>query len=379
MKQERYVMKQAVFVLTAIALCVMGMGAFRSTPLLAQQPRTITVPTLPYKLVPDFLKYELNLGEVLGVAVNSKGQIVVMHHPGSATTGPVYGNASTQILEFDSTGKFVREIGKGVYGLAYAHSVRFDKYDNLWVVDKGTNSVMKFNPAGYVTMNLGRRPEGPDDPADNYHRGSRGEPPVHRDGYFGGPTDVAWDANDNIYISDGYVNSRVAKLDKNGNWLKSWGTRGREPGQLNIPHNLVVDRQGTVYVADRSNRRIQVFDGEGNLKGNYKLNAAYDKNMQPTLGNKLKEPPDDGDAGVLCITDGPTQYLFASDMLPGRVYKLALDGTILGTFGESGRQPGQFNWVHALSCRTESTVYVADMNNWRLQKFVLQPERTSRQ
>ena len=90
----------------------------------------------------------MNLGETLGVAVNSKGDVVVLNHPGSPTSGPLYGNATTQFLVFDRTGKFVKEIGQGVYGLGYAHAVRFDRYDNLWVVDKGTNSVMKFNPAG---------------------------------------------------------------------------------------------------------------------------------------------------------------------------------------------------------------------------------------
>src|SRR4029453_13051093 len=99
---------------------------------------------------------------------NSKGSVVVLNHSGSATTGPLYGNATTQLLESDASGKFVREVGRGVYGLGYPHSVRFDRYDNLWVVDKGTNTVMRFNPAGYVTMNLGRRPEGPDDPGASY-------------------------------------------------------------------------------------------------------------------------------------------------------------------------------------------------------------------
>src|SRR5205085_10533643 len=87
----------------------------------------------------------MNRGEVLEIAVNSKGRVVVLNHPGSASSGPLYGNASTQLLEFDATGKFVREIGKGVYGLGYAHSVRFDRYDNLWAVDKGTNAVIRFN------------------------------------------------------------------------------------------------------------------------------------------------------------------------------------------------------------------------------------------
>ena len=172
------------------------------------------VPQIPFESNANFFKItpDMNFGEVLGVAVNSKGSIVVLNHPGTASSGPLYGNATTQLWEFDSSGKFVREIGKGVYGLGYAHGVRFDRYDNLWVVDKGTNSVMKFNPAGFVTMNLGRRPEGYD--SFDFKR----TPPAQKvavDGAFDGPTDVAWDAADNIYVSDGYVDSRIAKMDKN--------------------------------------------------------------------------------------------------------------------------------------------------------------------
>src|SRR5215470_1492330 len=237
-----------------------------------------TAPKIPADFDTGFLKlnYEMNLGEVLGVAVNSKGAIVVLNHPGSATSGPIYGNATTQLLEFDSNGKFLRELGKGVYGLGYAHSVRFDKYDNLWVVDKGTHTAMKFNPAGLVTLNLGRRPEGPDEPEWYNPRKIAENPPRHRDGYYNAPTDVAWDSDDNIYISDGYGNSRVAKLDKHGNWIKSWGSRGRENGQFVLPHNIGVDRNDNVYVADRNNRRIQVFDSDGNWLRNITMVAPYD-------------------------------------------------------------------------------------------------------
>src|SRR5450631_3558160 len=142
------------------------------------------------KIAADFdasflkLNYQMNLGEVLGVAVNSKGTIVVLNHPGSATSGPIYGNATTQLLEFDSSGKFIRELGKGVYGLGYGHSVRFDRYDNLWVVDKGAHTVIKFNPAGMVMMNLGRRPEGPDVPEYFDARKIAQNPPHHVDGFL---------------------------------------------------------------------------------------------------------------------------------------------------------------------------------------------------
>jgi sugar lactone lactonase YvrE len=361
-----------------------------AAPLFAQH----AAPKIPFDSDVNFLKlnYQMNLGEVLGVAVNSKGTVVVLNHPGSATSGPIYGNASTQLLEFDSTGKFVRELGKGVYGLGYAHSVRFDKYDNLWVVDKGTHAAMRFNPAGMVTLNLGRRPEGPDEP--EYYKGNglgRGgaatsvfAAPVHIDNYFRAPTDVAWDSDDNIYISDGYINSRVAKFDKHGNWVKSWGERGLggmhandNPGSFNTPHNIGVDRQNNVYVADRGNRRIQVFDRDGKFLRFILLNASYDKSRHPVLGNPNPNPPDETQPWTICITPGPTQYLYTSDSEPGRIYKFSLDGKMLGMLGESGHDVGQFNWTHGLACPSENTLFVADMNNWRVQKLTLHPEKAS--
>lgn len=342
----------------------------------AQQPSA--VPTLPYDVVYDFFKItpDMNFGEVLGVAVNSKGHVVVLNHPGSATTGPLYGNATTQLWEFDSNGNFVRELGKGVYGIGYSHSVRFDKYDNLWVVDKGTNAVMKFNPAGFVTMNLGRRPEGYDSYAGEYERPA---PPDAKavDGMFNGPTDVSWDADDNIFVSDGYVNSRIAKYDKNGNWIKTWGSYGMggehgndNPSQFRNPHNMQVDRQGNVYAADRGNRRIQVFDREGKFLRFIHLTAPYDKRRHPVLNNPVPNPPDETAPWTICLSEGPTQYLYTSDVEPGRLYKLSLDGKILGAFGQSGRGPAQFNWIHGIACRSDDELYVADMNNWRVLKLV---------
>lgn len=333
---------------------------------------------IAYDADPNFLKlnYQMNLGEVLGVAVNSKGDIVVLNHPGSATTGPIYGNATTQLLEFDSGGKFLRELGKGVYGLGYAHSVRFDRYDNLWVVDKGTHTVMKFNAAGMVTLNLGRRPEGPDEPVFFDERRIAANPPRARDGYFYGPTDVAWDAEDNIYVTDGYGNSRVAKMDKHGNWMKSWGSRGTADGQFNTPHNIAIDRQGNVYVADRGNNRIQVFDAEGNHLRNILQDVPYDKKRHPTLGNVPANAPDNTAPWALCITNTTPQYLYSIDSEPGRLYKFSLpDGKLIGYLGESGRDTGQFNWPHGLACPSENTLFVADMNNWRVQKLTLHPPR----
>ena len=341
-----------------------------ATSLPAQQ----SAPKIPADFDASFLKlnYEMNLGEVLGIAVNSKGTIVVLNHPGSATVGPIYGNATTQLLEFNSSGKFVRELGKGVYGLGYAHSVRFDRYDNLWVVDKGVHTVIKFNPEGLVVLNLGRRPEGPDEPEYYNPRKIAQNPPRHVDGYFNGATDVTWDLQDNIYVSDGYGNSRIAKFDKHGNWVKSWGSRGKETGQFNTPHNIVSDRDGLIYVADRGNARIQVFDGDGNFQRLILLNVPYDKKRHPVLGNVAENPSDVTAPWALCMTNTTPQYLYVADQEPGRVYKVnPKDGRILGWFGESGHDLGQFNWIHGIACPSENTLLIADMNNWRVQKVTL--------
>jgi len=364
-----------------IATVLFGLLA---APAFAQEappaPGIQNTPKIPFDSVP-FLKLtpDRNLGEVLAVAVNSKGHVVVLNHPGSAGTGPVFGESTTQIMEFDEKGNYVREIGRGVYGLAYAHSVRFDRYDNLWVVDKATMSVMKFDPQGMVVMNLGRRDEGPDEP--RYRHAD--PPPTPVDGYFNGTTDVTWDKDDNIYVSDGYFNSEIAKFDKHGYWLKRWGAPGKggehaneNPGHFSNPHNIGIDRADNIYVADRGNRRIQVFDTDGNFKKFIFLNVPYDKTRHPVLGNMPTNRPDETRPWTICITNTTPQYLYTSDEEPGRIYKISIpDGKILGVLGKSGREIGQFNWVHGIACPDENTLYVADMNNWRLQKLVLHPDK----
>lgn len=325
-----------------------------------------------------------NWGEILGVAVNSKGNVVILNHPGSGTVGPLYGNATTELFEFDSRGRFIREIGEKVYGLGYAHQVRFDKYDNLWVIDKGTNQVIKFAPNGKVLMNLGRRDEGFDSKPGEHLNPAEAVPV---DGWFRGPTDVAWDPDDNIFVSDGYINSRIAKISKEGDWIKSWGRNGRggvnaneNPGAISNPHSMVTDRQGNVYVGDRGNRRIQVFDKEGAFLRFMFLNVPYDKRQRPVLGNMPANPearPDQTSPWTMCITNTPTEYLYIVDVEPGRLYKMTLDGRIVGMLGKSGRRMGEFNWAHSLACPSENTVYVADMNNWRIQKLTLHPERAA--
>jgi hypothetical protein len=334
------------------------------------------VPIIEFESVPNPVKLpkDMHLGEVTGVAVNSKGNIYVFSR--GNTTGPAYAAAAAQLLEFAPDGHFLREIGKNLYAWSFAHSVRVDKDDNIWAVDKGSDMVVKFNKDGQVAMVFGRKQEASDEETGPV---KHPKPPLPaEDGRFRQVTDVTWDPAGNIYISDGYINSRVAKADKNGNWLKSWGERGDKPGEFNTPHNIAADAQGNIYVADRFNRRIQVFDGEGKFLRALTIDVPFDPNARPAIGNK----PDPnartgtfapGAPWTLCITPGPNQVLFTSDAYPGRLYKLSLDGKLLGVLGESGKQSKQFGWIHEIACPSENVVFVAELLNWRVQKLLLRP------
>jgi hypothetical protein len=342
-----------------------------SVSLFAQQP-----PKIPYQSVPDFLKLppDIYLGEVAGVAVNSRGHVFVFSR--GDTTGPAYGAGAAQLLEFGSDGNFIREIGRHLYAWSFAHSVRIDKDDNIWVADKGSDMVIKFNAAGRVMMVFGRKQEASDEGTEPLRHPKPPLPPV--DGMFRQVTDMAWDAAGNTYISDGYINSRVAKVDKDGNWLKSWGEPGDGPGQFNTPHSIGVDAQGRVYVADRGNRRIQVFDGEGKFLRQITIDVPVDPDARPAIGAKPSATTGamaPGAPWTICITPGPNQVLFSSDGYPGRIYKLSLDGKVLGVLGESGKQLKQFGWIHEIACPSETEIYAAELLNWRVQKLILDKGR----
>ncbi|HMD40124.1 MAG TPA: peptidyl-alpha-hydroxyglycine alpha-amidating lyase family protein [Candidatus Acidoferrum sp.] len=349
-----------------------GLVLFLSTvagPLPAQQ-----LPEIRYRSVPDFLKLppDVYLGEAVGVAVNSKGHVFVFSR--GNTTGPAYAAAGAQLLEFDHDGKFVREIGHNLYAWSYAHAVKVDAQDNIWAADKGSDMVIKFNPEGRVLMVFGRKQEASDEGTGPLKHAKPPLPPV--DGMFRQVTDVAWDAAGNAFISDGYVNSRVAKLDKDGNWLKSWGEPGDGPGQFNVPHSIAVDASGNVYVADRGNRRIQVFDGDGKFLRQITIDVPAPADARAAIGNKPTATTGTmapGAPWTVCITPGPNQVLYTSDAYPGRIYKLSLDGKVLGWFGKAGKQLGEFGWIHEIACPSENELYVSEILNWRVQKLVLEP------
>src|ERR1700689_2767992 len=227
------------------------------------------VPTINFESVPNPLKLPTNMyfGEVSGVAVNSKGHVFALSR--GNTSGPAYAAAATQLLEFDKDGKFIREIGKNLYAWSFAHTVKIDPNDNIWVTDKGSDMVIKFDPDGRVIMVFGRKQEASDEDTEPLKHPKPPLPPD--DGRFRQVTDVAWDKAGDTFIKD-------------GNWLKSWGEPGNGPGQLNTPHSIATDANDNVYVADRGNHRIQVFEKDGKFERQIVIDVPVPPDAKPAIG-----------------------------------------------------------------------------------------------
>jgi hypothetical protein len=331
-------------------------------------------PQIRFDANANFLKLPANLylGEVAGVAVNAQRHVFVFSRGNS--TGPAYGATASQLLEFSPQGQFIREIGKNLYAWSYAHSVKVDKNGNIWAIDKGSDMIVEFNPLGRVIMVFGRKKEASDEAIPWTHV-TPPRPAVN--GQFRQPTDVTWDRNGSIFISDGYINSRVAKFDKNGHWVKQWGSAGASPGEFNTPHSLATDNANNIYVGDRGNRRIQVFNPDGDYLRDIKIDVAVPDDAQPWMGERPgpKAPlsQQSGAPWAICITPGKKQFLYAADGFPGRIYKLSLSGEVLGVLGSSGHMPKEFGWIHEMACPSENELYVAEILNWRVQKLTLHP------
>ena len=281
-------------------------------------PPAQPVPELGYKVAPDFFQLPPNWveGEAAGVAVDSKGHVFLFQR-----TRPM-------LSEFDAEGHYLRSLGEGLFD--HPHSLRIDADDNLWTTDDSNNTVLKLSPAGKVLLVLGRR---------NPFGGEAGW-------LFNKPADVAWSKNGDIFVADGYGNSRVVKFDRNGNYLKSWGNFGSGPGEFKLPHTIVIDKHDRVYVGDRENARIQIFDTEGRF---------------------LKQWTGTGYPYGLLVA--PDQHIWMVDGGFDRVVEFDQDGKVLGAIGSPGHQPGQFAWGHYLALASDRTLFVADVLNWRFQVF----------
>jgi NHL repeat len=327
-------------------------------------------PEIPFDGNINFLKLPANIhmGEAAGVASDSKGNIFVYTRSGTEDVdmggSRFFTHGGSRLLMFDANGKFVREIGAGIYGFLFAQSVRVDAQDNIWAVDRGSSTAIKFDSTGRFLQVLSRKPESVN-PAPVAAEGRAGGGGRGRGGAagqgtqgdsFNRATDIAWDAQGNMFVSDAYTNARVVKLDKTGRFIKSWGQRGSDPGQFDMPMSIAVDAQGNVYVADLGNKRIQVFDNDGNFK-------------KPIAGV--------GSPTAICISPGAHQYLFSSNSNPpesldgGEIYKMELDGTVVGKFGTAGKLANEFGAVNEIDCRNPNALLVGEITNWRVQKVTL--------
>lgn len=280
-------------------------------------------PELPLKPVPRFLNLPVGVsfGEVSGVAQNSKGHIFVFNR------GP------HPLLEFDAKGNFVKYIAQGL--IQTAHGIRIDAQDNIWLTDVASHLVLKLNHQGNIEMVLGKN-------------NTAGEWDNSRQmALFNKPSDVCIGSNGDIFVTDGYGNSRIVKFSKDGKFLKAWGTKGTGESQFNIPHAIVADAKGLLYVADRENKRIQLFDQQGKFI---------------TMWTHVGSP-----YGLFLTKN---QEIFMSDGVADRIVKLDLTGKILGTYGSPGKAAGQFGLPHSLTVTTSGAILVAEVVNWRVQQLI---------
>ncbi|MBV9549691.1 MAG: hypothetical protein JO256_08485 [Alphaproteobacteria bacterium] len=402
-----------------LGYCLLAASALSATAALAQGELNYTA-TSP-------VKYPASIyaGEVAGVATNSKGHIFVYQRAGNpyASLGGsrIFVHGQDQLLEFDQTGKFVREIGKGMYASLVANSVRVDSHDNIWAVDRSSGMVVKFSPDGsQQVMLLGRKPESINitivggggggrgaggggggraaaaagegggeaaappaggraaaaAPADGTAggraaagraaaaggRGGRGGPPGAggRQDVFSGSSDVAFDGSGNIFVADGVgANNRVAKFTPDGVFVESFGKTGSDDTSLSSVRSIAVDAMGNVYVADTGNKRIQVLSND--------------------LTRVVRTITGVGDnPAAICISGGAHPYLYVSNSNPmndldhgGEIYRLELTGTVTGRFGHAGKEPRAFASVNQMDCRQANTLYTAEAGAYRVQKVTL--------
>jgi DNA-binding beta-propeller fold protein YncE len=269
-------------------------------------------PVAGWPQLPENIKF----GSVSAVATDSKDRVYVFHR------------GKQPIMVFDRQGKFLRSWGDDV--VKTAHGLRIDRENNVWVTDMGHHLVMKFDAQGKLLMTLGKK-DRPGNTPDQFNR----------------PTDIAIAPSGEFYVSDGYGNSRVVKFSREGKFLKEWGRKGKKEGEFDLPHSISLDAEGRVYVGDRENKRIQVFDGEG------KFLAQFTESGAPY--------------GLFLTGEG---RLFVADGVAGWIRVLDLKGKPLGRWGEKGTGAGQFNLPHMLCVDSQGAVYVTEVDGKRVQKFM---------
>lgn len=312
----------------------------------------------------DWLGLEVpgyTMGETMGVSTNSQGHLFVYSR--TNPRGNARGAMAAMLWEFDENYKFVKEWGPNNYAAGFAHSVRVDKDDNVWQLDEGSNMIVKYDRATCRPVFwLGRTLEAVDY-LEEYveHEGTGYYQTVGRDvtphpkgrmGEFDRPTDVTWDSKGNIYVSDGYNNSRVVKIAPDSTWLKVVGSFGDGVNQFHIPHSIACDNQDTIYVADRNNNRIQVYD---------------------TDLNYLRTYTGMGSPWGISISPSSPQYLFSGDGTTGKIYKMDLSGKMLGwaqtSLGHGSNTTGRL--IHQIHAQSASVVFLGSACLWDVQRITI--------
>ena len=354
---------------------LIGLLLLAAPPALAQQ----NVPSISFDSVPNPVRLPHNMyfGEVSGVAVNSKGHIFVLSR--GNTTGPAYAAAATQLLEFDAKGKFDRRDRQEPLRLVVRPHREGRSAGQYLGHRQGLGHGDQVRSARAASlMVFGRKQEASDeDTAPLKHP----KPPLPaEDGRFRQVTDVAWDTAGNTFISDGYINSRVAKVDKDGNWIKSWGDRGKEPGQFNTPHSHR-DRRARQCLCRRPRqpphpgvrRRRQIPAPDHHRRaGAAECKPAIGKMPDEAMIAGGTMAP--GSPWSICITPAaepgalftPTPFPAASTSSPSTARCWACSAS-------PASSSKQFGWIHAMACPSENTLYVAELLNWRVQKLMLKP------
>jgi hypothetical protein len=278
--------------------------------------------------------------EVAGVAVDSRDNVFCFtrgEHP---------------VIVFDRDGAFRRSWGEGV--VRRAHGITIDADDTVWLTDDLHHTVRKFSPEGTLLLTIGH----PDTPSD-----LQGGKPFNR------PTHVAICPRTGfLYISDGYGNSRVHKYAPDGRHVLSWGEPGTDPGQFNLPHNIATDADGLVYVADRENHRVQIFDGEGRHQTEW---HGLHRPCGLWADKRDRERFYVGELGSgMPVTD-------STPNIGPRVTVLTKKGERLHRFGGPGEKPGEFTAPHAVTTDSRGDLYVSEVA-WTAKGSLLQPPREVR-
>jgi DNA-binding beta-propeller fold protein YncE len=302
-------------------------------PLWAQRPSNPALlipqnaPPFDYAAVPDPLPIPAGFGAPAATAFDSKGHMFVL------TRGPI------AFFEFDENLRFIRSFGENLF--TRAHGLYIDSDDNLWATDGGSHIVQKLSPQGQVLLTLGTKGQ-----AGEWNESAQSRK-------FNQPNGVITGRNGDIFVVEGHTagprgDPRVLKFDKNGNFIKSWGGNGTEPGKFEVAHGIAIDAIGELWVADRENQRIQIFDQDGAFVKMVKF------------------------AGLPCGLSIGTRYIYMVNGIAGQLLRLDLDGKVLGAVGKYGKGLGEFGEAHAISVSPKGEIWVADPTNGALQKFVKQ-------